>query len=890
MPQRNIFYRSRTFGRVGGAILLGLLILSCLALVGSAISFDRRLGEVRDANSDNQGWIVSQLEVDHLALMLATSETLEEMREGGGAVPDARWRSLVTEFDIFYSRVTVFLAAMRAFEVSPEFEARLTRLNRLRIELAEEIDALDPGDMAGLQGFRDALAAETDLVRGVVTTGLQFFIDTAQQAREREREIWQYFLMQTLGLLALILAAAFLSARLNHALEHRSIAAERAASTVLKAYEAMLSAVVVTTFDGRILLFNRSAERMFRISASDVIGDDTSMQFVPRRLRRFVRRTIDEAMRHAARQDSVRISRRTLARRFDGEIFPIELSVTNDVDHDGRRILITFIRDISEQVRTENAMRTAVDEARRAAAAKSMFLATMSHEMRTPLHGLIAALELMDPRGFDADTRNLYDTALNCSEQALSQINDVLQFTRATALRETSAPFLPARIVSDLLGQLGPYAKEQGNTIEMAITGAGGDTRVLGYPNAFSRALYNLIGNAVKFTTNGRVRVELTFRETGPDDAIALRVAVIDEGPGIAEADHERIFRLFETTADPSDAGGATGAAGSSNLWGTGLGLPITKIAVETMKSEIRLDSAPGKGSRFWFDLVLPRATGADAVQVDAPPADAPAEDATTRDRRKVLVVDDNEVNRTLMLRMVERLGHRTASARNGREAVDLARETRFDVILMDVNMPVMNGCDASLAIREAGASRAAVIIGVTALMEAEDAGLFHEFGMATTLVKPVKPATLAATFAAVARGDFDMVDLAEDDKEQDDAAEDEMLAPELDIDDLAGLVGADTARRLLAATLEDAAAALAAARAGAADSGDLAHKAAGAAAMVGWARLAAALREIEHAALDAAPDGRQQLCDRLAARLAEARAELAACDGYDTAPAAAAG
>ncbi|MCT4683592.1 MAG: hypothetical protein N4A39_07655, partial [Roseicyclus sp.] len=178
-----------------------------------------------------------------------------------------------------------------------------------------------------------------------------------------------------------------------------------------------------------------------------------------------------------------------------------------------------------------------------------------------------------------------------------------------------------------------------------------------------------------------------------------------------------------------------------------------------------------------------------------------------------------------------------------------------------------------------------AVIIGVTALMEAEDAGLFPEFGMATTLVNPVKPAALAATFAAVARGDFDMVDLAENDE-----AEDEMLAPELDIDDLAGLVGADTARRLLAATLEDAAAALAAARAGAADSGDLAHKAAGAAAMVGWARLAAALREIEHAALDAAPDGRQQLCDRLAARLAEARAELAACDGYDTAPAAAAG
>ena len=877
-PRRDLLPRTgagrRDRARLGGAILLGLLILSSVALIFSAANFDRRLNEVRDADTDNQGWIVSQLEVDHQALVIAASDALISGTENGGPVEAARWDRLQTEFDVFYSRIGVFAAAMRNAGLPADFAEDLADLQRVRGQLAERIDALSPDDIEGLRDFTTLLRDEQDRVRRLVTHGLQVFIDQAQQAREREREIWLFFLIETLVLLSLVLASGVFALRLSRALQQRTIEAERAASTITKAYEASLSAVVVTDFDGRVLLCNKAAETMFRLPMDRIIGSDT-LSFAPQRLRASLTATYAQMRACATRDTPCRVSRQTLALRADGQVFPVELALTTDTDADGQPIAIAFVRDISAEVQAERSLRGAVNEARSAAAAKSMFLATMSHEMRTPLHGLIAALDLIDRQRFDAENMALLNTARDCSQRALALVNDVLQFTRASAMREPVVPFRPARIAEEVVGELSPFARENGNSITLNVTGPGAGDRVMGYPAAFSRSLYNLVGNAVKFTAGGRITVDLAFGPMAGDDRIALHVAVTDEGPGIAEADRGRIFELFETSADQTRHSGL-----GTGLSGTGLGLPITRLAVERMGGALMLDSELGKGSRFWFEIALPRATGADAQPAEdaaAPPVPALPEGLVWN----VLVVDDNEVNLTLMQEMVRRLGHRTTLARNGHEAVERARDTAFDVILMDISMPVMDGRSATRAIRHGGASRDAAILGVTALIEAEDPDSFAGCGMDRALVKPIRFDALARALAEVARTRADRVVPPAPAATAAEPAPVPAPAPEdgFDFAALSAMVGGPTAMRLLQATLDDAQITLERARIGAPDAGEAAHRAFGAASMVGWDDLATALREIEFAARDGDTEAVIDLAEALDELMAIARARVAALD-----------
>lgn len=852
--------------RMGGLILLGLLVVSSLALIFSAMSFDDRLNEVRAASTDNQGFTVAQLEVDYQGLVIATDNALTNMSDSGGSVDPALWAELQTEFDIFYSRTVVFASGVARRPLPPEFYEELERLAQNRDSLAAKIDSLTPDDQVGLREFAISLREQEPIVRGLVTRAIQYFIAKSQAARESEREIWQFFLVETLVLLTFVLVAAVFAFRLSRALQQRTREAERAASTITKAYEASLSAVVVTDFDGRILLCNKAAETMFRLPMSEIIGSD-ALGLTPARLRAQLAATFSQIREGHDRDVPYRMSRQTLAERADGQIFPVELALTTDADGDGQPIVIAFVRDISAQVQAERALRGAVIEARSAAAAKSMFLATMSHEMRTPLHGLIAALDLMDHRHLDAENIALLNTAHDCSQRALALVNDVLQFTRASATREPIVPFRPARIAEEVISELRAFARENGNTISLSVTGPGADDQVMGYPAAFSRSLYNLVGNAVKFTTAGKITVELAFSPTGERDRLGLHVAVADEGSGIAEADRGRIFELFETSAEQSPH-----LAIGTGLSGTGLGLPITRLAVERMGGQLRLDSALGKGSRFWFDIVLTRATDADALvgeEVVAPPAPAMPEGLVWT----VLVVDDNEVNLTLMQEMVRRLGHRTAIARNGREAVELARDTIFDVILMDISMPVMDGRSATRAIRQGGASRDAAILGVTALIEAEDPDSFAGCGMDRALVKPLRFEALARALAEVAQARTGRQGVPAP------AAEVPDPADSFDFAALCDMVGAPTAMRLLQATLDDAQTTLERARSGAPDAGEAAHRAFGAASMVGWDDLAAALREIEFAARDGDTEAVIDLAEALDELMAIARARVAALD-----------
>lgn len=711
-----------TSRRYTAFFLLMLLVLSCAGLVYSAQAFRDRIDAVRSSDSDNAGWLISQLDVDHKALALAIDRTLlfDTYPELAGAVQDLSVVRL--RFDIFYSRVNTVLASLQREDIAQELRDRLALLDATRNALAGELDALADGDDPGLLAFAGSVQRAAPVVRDITTMSLLYHVSQSDRLRDIERSLLKRFWIQSLVLLVLMMASALLAVRLWRQIEEEAARTQRALDTVSKVFDVSLSAVVVTDMNGMILLANPAATRILGASADDLKG-----------------RMVNDVMfpGHDTQADYIGLIGmgpvRMDAVRLDGAPFKADISVVLDHDTDGTQITIGFVRDISDIVAAEEKMQIARDEAERHAMAKTMFLATMSHEMRTPLHGVIASLDLIDQRPLDEESRILLQTAKDCSDRALQQVNDVLEITRLGESQLGDAPFLPAEVAADIQRELSPMAQTRSVSLDLEVRGPGADRQCLGLPMAFSRALYNLAGNAVKFTDEGGVRIILTFMPQS--EAITrLRVEVCDTGIGIAPEDQERIFAEFEMIESAARMRGS----------GTGLGLPIVKLAVERMGGVLSLTSEPGKGSTFCFEINLPFVEEM-APQMALDPLAAGTVDPAER-QLEVLIVDDNPINVTLMTKMVTRLGHRPAQATNGLEAVAMASGRAYDVILMDVSMPIMDGREATGHIRAGGLSTDAVIIGVTAFSDEERLRDLTEAGMDAVVTKPINTAQLAAT------------------------------------------------------------------------------------------------------------------------------------------------
>jgi CheY-like chemotaxis protein/two-component sensor histidine kinase len=350
----------------------------------------------------------------------------------------------------------------------------------------------------------------------------------------------------------------------------------------------------------------------------------------------------------------------------------------------------------------------------------------------------MASLDLLDGRALGPEDRALLQTARDCSDRALQQVNDVLEITRLGESTLGEVAFLPKDLAEDILRELTPMAIAKGTKLDLVLKGEDADRLCVGLANAFSRALYNLAGNAVKFTDDGRVAITLTF---SPDSAHALRlrVEVSDTGIGIAPEDQDRIFAEFETVD----------AVARGRNSGTGLGLPIVRLAVARMGGTLSLRSTPGEGSVFCFEIVLPIAPDMpEILKEQDETAMLTNQEIAQKDALDVLVVDDNTVNVSLMSKMVQRIGHRAAQATDGLQAVAMASAKAYDIILMDVSMPVMDGREATGIIRTGGLSSKAVIIGVTAFSDEERLAELSAAGMDSVLTKPVNTAELAKAMA----------------------------------------------------------------------------------------------------------------------------------------------
>ena len=418
--------------------------------------------------------------------------------------------------------------------------------------------------------------------------------------------------------------------------------------------------------------------------------------------------------------------------RKDGSRIPLRLNGMLIEAADGEQFIWSIVEDISARLETEAVLIEARAAAEAAAVAKSEFLANMSHEIRTPLTGVVGFAGLLEAMEDIPDTARRYAARIATSaETLLAVVNDVLDFSKLEARQMEFDP--QAFDVADLAETVADLVRDRAarKGVELVARNDGGPPpRLVADSARLRQVLLNFLTNAVKFTDSGSIT--LAFRY---DPATSrLRMSVTDTGVGVPPERADRLFQRFSQID----------ASSSRRHGGTGLGLAISKSLIEVMGGEIGCESAPGAGSTFWFEIPAPAATVSDEPPARAaPPADIQAPSAS------ILIVDDVSVNRELIAAMLSPFDVTLAEAASGAEAVRATMAQRFDLILMDLQMPGMDGMAATRAIRaNSDLNRATPVLAISANVLPEQVAEAREAGMNDHVAKPIDPADLIGKVA----------------------------------------------------------------------------------------------------------------------------------------------
>jgi PAS domain S-box-containing protein len=380
----------------------------------------------------------------------------------------------------------------------------------------------------------------------------------------------------------------------------------------------------------------------------------------------------------------------------------------------------------------------AKDAAEVASRAKSAFLANMSHEIRTPMNAIVGLAHLLQRSVQDADQRDKLGRIRESADHLLAVINNVLDISKIEAgkLEMEAIEFDLSALMTRVAMLVRDKAEAKGLKLHVepvpTMTG-----HLRGDPTRLSQSLLNYLGNAVKFTETGSISLRCRILKQSAE-CVLLRFEVSDTGVGIENATMNRLFSAFEQ-ADNST---------TRHYGGTGLGLAITRSLAELMGGEAGVDSTPGQGSTFWFTASLGRGATPLVVEPSAMALSEPLEQILRRDHtgRRLLLCEDNPINQEVALAMLEEVGLQVVVAENGAEALQKLPDGRFDLVLMDMQMPVMDGLEATRCIRAQPQYQNLPILAMTANAFAEDRQACLDAGMNDFVTKPVDPGALYST------------------------------------------------------------------------------------------------------------------------------------------------
>ena len=497
-------------------------------------------------------------------------------------------------------------------------------------------------------------------------------------------------------------------------------------------------AILMTGPDGGISFWNAAAEKIFGRTCEEALGQDFCVLLAP-------------GEDNVAWQDGSRPSRLAEQRgptdrifelnalRKDGREFPAEASFAKVKMKDGWHV-VAVIRDITQHREVEDTLRQAKQAAEEAARAKSEFVANMSHEIRTPMNGIIGMAGLLLDTDLTAEQHEFVETIAMSSDALLAIVNDILDFSRIEAgkMDLEELDFDLRTTIEEMNDILAVCPQEKGLEYTCLIH-PNVPSLLRGDPGRLRQVLTNLIGNAVKFTAEGEVALEVGL-ETESDGEATVRFEVKDTGIGIPRDKIEKLFAPF-TQADAST---------TRQYGGTGLGLSISKRLAEQMGGRIGAQSEAGKGSTFWFTVTL-RKQEPGAAETRSWPEDA----VSVLVGKRILVVDDNATSRAVLKRQLESWRCECSEASDGETAMESLRaaESRgnpFQIALLDMQLPNMDGETLGRTIREDASLADTLLVMMTSMGRRGDATRLEQLGFAAYLTKPVKQSQLHDCLVAV--------------------------------------------------------------------------------------------------------------------------------------------